>query len=101
MPSTPGSNKVSWKHLKVVVKDAECSKNIINIINACINLGHWLSCFKLLSLIIIPKPNKTSYNSPKPFYPIVLLNILGKLIKKVIGERLQFQSQINNHCLRY
>ena len=32
------------------------------------------------------------YNSSKIFRPIVLLNMLGKLIKKVIGERLQYQS---------
>jgi len=46
----------------------------------------------MLSSIIIPKPNKIAYNSPKTFRPIFLLNILGKLIEKVIGERLQFQS---------
>jgi len=42
--------------------------------------------------IIIPKPNKESYDSPKDFRPIMLLNTIGKLIEKVIGERLQFQS---------
>ena len=41
--------------------------------------------------IIISKPNKASYNSLKIFRPIVLLNMLGKLIKKVISKRLQFQ----------
>jgi len=75
----------------VIIKDAKCLKNIINIANACINLGHWLLHFKLLSFIIISKPNKVSYDSPKFFCPIILLNMLGKLIKKVIGEKLQFQ----------
>jgi len=46
--------------------------------------------------IIIPKPNKTLYNTPKTFRLIVLLNILGKLIEKVVGERLQFQALFNN-----
>ena len=46
--------------------------------------------------IIIPKPNKESYNSPKSFQPIILLNTLGKLIKKVIGNRLQFHLISNN-----
>ena len=45
--------------------------------------------------IIIPKPNKKSYDSPKDFQPIMLLNTTGKLIEKVIGERLQFQSISN------
>jgi len=36
------------------------------------------------------------YDSPKSFRPIVLLNTLGKLIKKVIGERLQFTMAAND-----
>jgi len=46
--------------------------------------------------IIIPKPNKSSYDLLKSFRPIVLLNTLGKLIEKAIGERLQFQVVMNN-----
>ena len=42
--------------------------------------------------IVIPKPNKASYDSPKTFCPIILFNTLGKLIKKVISNRLQFKS---------
>ena len=46
--------------------------------------------------IIIPKPNKMLYNSLKSFRPIILLNMLGKLIEKVIGNRLQFYVISNN-----
>jgi len=37
-----------------------------------------------------------AYNQPKSFCPIVLLNTLGKLIEKVIAERLQFLVVRNN-----
>jgi len=47
-------------------------------------------------MIIIPKPNKELYGSSKSFRPIVLLNTLGKLIEKVIGEHLQFYLILNN-----
>jgi len=47
-------------------------------------------------MVIIPKPNKPLYDSPKSFRPIVLLNTLGKLIEKVIGERLQYHVVNNN-----
>jgi len=87
---TPRPNKLSWKHLKIIINDT-CLKNFINIANTCINLGHWPSCFKISLSIIIPKPNKASYDSPKVFRSIVLLNTLGKLIEKVISKRLQFQ----------
>ena len=47
-------------------------------------------------MVVISKPNKQSYNSSKSFRPIVLLNTVGKLIEKVIGKRLQFQTASNN-----
>jgi len=103
--SASSPDKFTWKHMKLIVKDKMCLKNIINIANVCFKAGHWPSHFKLLTTIIIPKPNKLSYNSSKSFRPITLLNTLGKLIEKVIGNRLQFhilsnsftyQSQLGN-----
>ena len=94
--SAPSSNKVTWCHLKHVLKHEKCLLNIINITNVYINLGHWPNYFKYSSTVIIPKPNKLKYNHPKAFHPIVLLNTLGKLIEKVIAERLQFIVTNNN-----
>ena len=93
---TPGLNKLSWRHLNSIIKDKVCLKRIINITDACFELGHWPSHFKTSTFIVISKPNKKLYDSPKSFRPIVLLNIIGKLIKKVIGEHLQFHSISNN-----
>ena len=94
--STSGLNKLSWRHLKIIIKDSICLKKIVDIANACFELGHWPMHFKVSTSIIIPKPNKKLYNSPKAFRPIVLLNTIGKLIEKVMGERLMFQSISNN-----
>jgi len=52
--------------------------------------------FKRSTTVIIPKPNKKSYDSPKSFRPIVLLSTVGKLIEKVIKERLQFATAAND-----
>jgi len=46
-------------------------------------------------LVIISKPNKTSYNILKIFRPIILLNTMGKLTEKVISHRLQFHLLAN------
>jgi len=94
--STPGLDKLSWNYLKTVLKHDKYLTNIINIANASINLGYWPSHFKRSTTVIIPKPNKQSYDSLKSFRPIILLNMLGKLIEKVIGERLQFQVTSND-----
>jgi len=96
--SAPGPNKLSWHYLKFIVNQDECLTNIINIANACFDLGHWPNYFKYSSTIIISKPNKTSYDQAKSYRPIVLLNTLGKLIEKVIAERLQF-TVINNNFI--
>lgn len=50
----------------------------------------------MLILIIIPKLNKTLYDFPKSFHPIVLLNTLSKLIERAIEKRMQFYSISNN-----
>jgi len=89
-------NNLSWSHLKVILKDNKCLNVIINIANACIELGYWPSHFKKSTMVIISKPNKKSYDSPKSFRPIVLLNTMGKLIEKVIGKRLQFNMAVND-----
>ena len=94
--SAPGPNKMSWHYWKLIIKNRDCLSKIINIANTCINLGHWPKYFKISTTIIIPKPSKPSYNNPKAFCPIVLLNTLRKLIEKVITERIQFTVASNN-----
>ena len=94
--STPGPDKLSWRYLKSIIKDKICLKEIINIANTCFELGHWSSYFKTSITIVIPKFNKESYDSPKSFRSIILLNTLGKLIEKVIGECFQFHVISNN-----
>lgn len=79
-----------------MLKDKGCLQNIIRIASTCLDLDYWPSHFKILTTIIISKSNKASYNMPKLFQPIMLLNTLGKLIEKFIGDRLQFQMISNN-----
>jgi len=67
--SAPGPDKISWRHWKFIIKNDECLSKIINIADACINLGHWPKYFKISTTVVIPKPNKTSYDNPKAFRP--------------------------------
>jgi len=94
--SAPGSDKLTWSHIKSIIKNKECIFKLLDIANMCIDLGHWLSYFKMSTMVIIPKLNKSAYDSLKAYYPIVLLNMIGKLFKKMIGERLQFHTIANN-----
>ncbi len=62
----------------------------LTLANACLRVGHWPRHFKDSVSVVIPKPGKPSYSTPKAFRPIVLLNTLGKLIEKMIANRCQF-----------
>ena len=94
--STPGPDKLSWSHLKIILKDDNCLNFIINITNAYIEVGYWPSHFKRSTTVVIPKPNKKLYDSLKAFRPIILLNTVDKLIEEVIRECLQFNMASND-----
>ena len=85
-----------WSHVKSIIRNKDYICKFINITNACINLEYWLSHFKTSIMVVISKPNKATFNSPKLYCPIVLLNTIGKLFKKMIGEHLQFHMILNN-----
>jgi hypothetical protein len=63
---------------------------VVDLTNACFEQGHWPTFFKESLSVIIPKPGKLSYAVPKVFRPIVLLNTMGKLIKKCVSNCIQF-----------
>jgi hypothetical protein len=86
--SAPGPDNVTWTHLKRILPDSVISGKILSLAKVCLWVGYWPSHFKESVLVIIPKPGKPSYSTPKSFWPIVLLNTLGKLIKKMISTNL-------------
>ena len=88
--SVPELDHISWKHFKTLFASNLCLEKIVNIVDAYINLEFWPSYFKAVNTVIIPKPNKESYSTPKSFHFIILLNTAGKLIEKVISNQLQF-----------
>ena len=57
----------------------------------CLHLGYWPNQFKESITVVIPKPKKTDYSKLKSYRPIVLLSCIGKLMEKVLANRLQFE----------
>jgi len=53
--SAPGPDKLTWSHIKSIMRDNDCLLKFVNISNTCIDLGHLLSYFKTSTTIIIPK----------------------------------------------
>lgn len=46
--------------------------------------------WKRFTTVVLRKPGKPNYSTPKAFRPIALLNTLGKLLTAVVAERLTF-----------
>ena len=65
--SIPDLDHISQRHLKKILVHNKYMSNTLNITNVCFELGYWPSYFKQLALVIIPKPNKKKYDSPKLF----------------------------------
>jgi len=57
------------------------------LINSCLLLCHFPSCWKSATTIFLHKPGKDS-RLPSSYRPISLLNLLGKILEKVIAQRL-------------
>jgi hypothetical protein len=94
--SSPGPDHVTWSYLKYWCGSKGVASLFTCIANACIRVGHWPTHFKESLSVIIPKPGKASYSTPKSFRPIVLLNTLGKLVEKMLARRLQFDGVAHN-----
>ena len=94
--SIPGPDKLTWSHIKLIIRDEDCISKFINITNTCIELEHWLTHFKISTTVVIPKLNKAIFDSPKSYQPIILLNTIGKLFEKMIGKCLQFHMISNS-----
>lgn len=60
---------------------------ITKLINKCIEKSHWTENFKLAKVIPIVKAGKPA-SDPNSYRPISLLNTIGKIMEKVVYNRL-------------
>ena len=72
---------------------------IASAINDCLEHSVFPDSFKTANLVLIPKPGKTDYKSPKNFRPVSLLPIVSKILERVILEHLEVEigSHLSTH----
>jgi hypothetical protein len=90
--SAPGPDHITWRHLKCIVCDRYASRLFLWLANACLQSSHWPAEFKASTTVVIPKPGKPLYDTPKSFRLIVLLNTLAKMFEKMLSNRLHFEA---------
>jgi hypothetical protein len=62
----------------------------------CLRLSHHPAPFCHSNTVVLRKPQKPSYNVPKAYRPIALLNTLGKALEKVVAQRLSKLAEEHN-----
>ena len=65
--SAPGPDHLTWWHLKVLVANETVSHVFLWVANACLSAGIWPEEFKASRTVVIPKPGKPAYDTPKAF----------------------------------
>ena len=67
---------------------------ILDIYNTALRWGHhpWTSA----TVVIIPKPNKMDYSEAKAYRPVSLLECFGKVLEKVVANRLTSDSNLHD-----
>ena len=90
--SAPGEDHITWGLLKGILSDYPTAHALVLLFNRVMDESVWPSALKMAISVVIPKPNKDDYSMPKSYRPIALLNVLGKLLTKVLADRLQFDA---------
>lgn len=67
----------------------------IKIFNSCIDLGHFPTRWKSSKVILIPKKSK-SHKVEDTYRPIAINSILGKVLEKLINNRIYHFLAVNN-----
>ena len=88
--SAPGLSGVGYRPLKWVVESFP--NEILTLFNDCLRLGHHPQCWRAAKVVMLRKPNKKDPFSPRSYRPITLEETLGKLLEKIIANRLQYLS---------
>ena len=62
----------------------------LDLFNKCLEHHHFPNAWKEATVVVLRKPGKDTYTSPKSYRPIGLLPVLGKILEKMIVHRLRF-----------
>ena len=69
---------------------------LATLFTACLQTHYHPRAFKVSHTIVLRKPQKPSYNTPKAYRPIALLNTIGKVLEKIMANRLSALAEREN-----
>ena len=87
--TAPGITGVPYRAIKWAWR-SPARTLIFNTLSTCLQLGFHAPQWKASITVVIPKPGKPSYSTPRAYRPIQLLECLGKIMEKIVASRLMF-----------
>ncbi|XP_063827121.1 uncharacterized protein LOC135076627 [Ostrinia nubilalis] len=67
-------------------------KLFLEFANKCLSVYHFPTIWKEAVVVILPKPGKENYTTPKSYRPIGLLPVLGKIFEKMLVRRIRWHT---------
>lgn len=62
----------------------------LSLANKCLELGYFPKIWKEATVVLLKKPGKTDYTKPKAYRPIGLLPVMGKILEKILINRIKW-----------
>lgn len=90
----PGSDGIPNHLLKNSRKSL--SKVLAEVFSACISLEYHPKGFEESITVVLKKPQKPRYDTPKAYRPIALLNTMGKVLEKLVANRISKAAEDHN-----
>ncbi|XP_026331273.1 uncharacterized protein LOC113238652 [Hyposmocoma kahamanoa] len=72
---------------KVIENDPDL---FLKIVNKCLELTYFPNIWKEATVVVLKKPGKDNYRTPKSYRPIGLLPVFGKIFEKMLMTRIKY-----------
>lgn len=86
--SAPGPSGLNYRALKWV--HGRYPDKLLDFLDACLTAGHHPAAWRRTKVVMLKKPNKKDPTALNAYRPITLEETLGKLLEKIIANRLQY-----------
>jgi hypothetical protein len=87
----PGPDRIINKSLQLA--EPWLTSHLVRIFNQSPALGNCPSHFRQSTVVVLRKPGKANYTTPKAYRPIALLNTIGKIMDAMVAKRLSYLTE--------
>lgn len=86
--TAPGTDDINVRLLRLAWP--WIGEHVRILVSKSLELGHYPRVFREAEVVMLPKPGKTDFSSPKSYRPISLTSCLGKALGRILSWRLSY-----------